>query len=196
MVNLIFDRQEADIARLKTLRTKVRNRTATTSEYNEWLTSLKGAYNNTDLNRVGEAINYLANLLNAYGYVNTATAKTDWQIGDKPNPEQMTDYLNNLNKLKTAFVVKPSTPNLPKDMVDLLYSEANNIEKFLYDIDELLRAMSKAFVYSGVAGAGQNRIWQQRFRRYTRSLRQWLELTQVYWNEFSDTQTWEDIIYD
>lgn len=196
MVNLIFDRKETDIARLKTLRTKVRNRTATTSEYNEWLTSLKGAYNNTDLNRVGEAINYLANLLNTYGYVNTATAKTDWQIGDKPNPEQMTDYLNNLNKLKTAFAVKPSTPNLPKDMVDLLYSEANNIEKFLFDIDELLRAMSKTFVYSGVAGAGQNRIWQQRFRRYTRSLKQWLELTQTYWSDFSDTDIWEDIIYD
>lgn len=196
MVDLIFDRKETDIARLKTLRTKVRNRTATTSEYNEWLTSLKGAYNNTDLNRVGEAINYLANLLNTYGYVNTATAKTDWQIGDKPNPEQMTDYLNNLNKLKTAFTVKPSTPNLPKDMVDLLYSEANNIEKFLFDIDELLRAMAKTFVYSGITGSGQNRIWQQRFRRYNKSLRQWLELTQIYWSDFSDTQSWEDIIYD
>ena len=75
-------------------------------------------------------------------------------------------------------------------------NDLNKIEKILKDIDWIIKGMEKVFVYTGVAGCGQNRIWQQRFRRYTKSLRQWLELTQVYWNDFAETQTWEDIIYD
>lgn len=156
MVNLIFDRKNEDVARLKTLRTKVRNRTATVKEYEEWLTSLKGAYNNTDLNRVGEAINYLGNLLNTYGYINDATAKTDWGIGDKPNPKQMVDYLNNLHKLKECYAVHSSTPSLPSDMDKLVVSEANNIEKFLYDIDELIQKMEAMFRYSDTFYSGES----------------------------------------
>jgi mevalonate kinase len=156
MVDLIFDRTNEDVARLKTLRTKVRNRTATVKEYEEWLTSLKGAYNNTDLNRVGEAINYLGNLLNTYGYINDATAKTDWEIGDKPNPKQMVDYLNNLNKLKECYAVYSSTPSLPSDMDKLVVSEANNIEKFLYDIDELIQKMEAIFRYSNTFYSGES----------------------------------------
>ena len=55
--------------------------------------------------------------------------------------------------------------------------------------------MTNFFVYSGVAGAGQNRVWQQRFRRYQRALNMWEELTQVYWSDFTTTETWEDVIY-
>lgn len=156
MVNLIFDRKNEDVARLKTLRTKVRNRTATVAEYEEWLTSLKGAYNNTDLNRVGEAINYLGNLLNTYGYRNTATAKVDWAITDKPNPKQMADYLNNLNKLKECYTVYPSTPKLPTDTDKLIILEANNIEKFLYDINELIEKMEAMFRYSNTFYSGES----------------------------------------
>lgn len=156
MVDLIFDRKNEDVARLKSLRTKVRNRTATVAEYEEWLTSLKGAYNNTDLNRVGEAINYLGNLLNTYGYINDATAKIDWAIRDKPNPEQMNDYLNNLNKLKECYSVKPNTPDLPFNMEKLTFTEANNIEKILYDINELIEKMEAMFRYSNTFYSGES----------------------------------------
>lgn len=196
MNNLIFDRTEEDVERLKALRIKVRNRTATTEEYNEWITSLKGAYNYTDLNRVGEAINYLGNFLNTYGYYNDANGKTNWTRGVKPTPQQANDYINNLKKLKDAYIVKSNTPSVPESIYFLSIQKANDIEKFLYDIDELLQVMLKEFVYTGVSSSGQNRIWQQRFRRYSKSLKQWLELTQVYWSDFSNTQTWEDIIYD
>ena len=163
MINLVYDRKPADITRLKTLRTKVKNRTATEAEFAEWLTSMKGAYNNTDLNRVGEAINYLSGVLNEYGYSNSATARTDWEIDEKPNPKQMSDYLDNLNKLKQAF---PYTETeLPTDMFNLVISEANDIERFFYDQIEIILGMTQTFIYSGVSGLGQNRIWQQRFRR-------------------------------
>ena len=163
MNNLIYDRTPADITRLKTLRTKIKNRTATEAEFAEWLTSMKGAYNNTDLNRVGEAINYLSGVLNEYGYTNNASARTDWEIGEKPNPVQMSDYLDNINKLKQAF---PYTQiELPTDMSNLVIKDANDIERFFYDQIEIILGMVQTFVYSGVGGLGQNRVWQQRFRR-------------------------------
>jgi hypothetical protein len=148
MVNLIFDRTQSDVTRLKSLRAKVRNRTATVEEYEEWLTALKGAYNDADLNRVGEAINYLGGLLNTYGYFNTAKARTDWYVGEKPNPKQMAEYIENLNKLKRCFIVYASTPEIPNDMVNLVVKEANDIEKYLYDIDEILKKTLAMFRYS------------------------------------------------
>lgn len=153
MINLIYDRTPADITRLKTLRTKIKNRTATEAEFAEWLTSMKGAYNNTDLNRVGEAINYLSGVLNEYGYTNTASARTDWEIGEKPNPEQMSDYLDNLNKLKKAF---PYTETeLPSDMVNLVIKEANDIEKILFELNILIINMEQIWAYSGEIYSGE-----------------------------------------
>ena len=165
MAKLIFDRTNNDVSRLKTLRTKVINRTASEKEYQEWLTSLKGAYNNSDFNRVGEVINYLSDILNSYGYTNNAKARTDWSKSEKPNPEQMDNYLTNLNKLKEAYFVKNTTPELPTDMVKLTFVEANNIEKMLQDITDLLAYATEVFVHCGITNLGQNRLWQQRFRK-------------------------------
>ena len=165
MINLIYDRTSGDVARAEGLRKKVKNRTASTAEMSEWLSSLKGAYNYTDLNRVGDAINYLANLLNSYAYYNNIKAKNDWKIEDKPNHEQMEKYLNDLKQLKETFFVLQSSPQIPNDMVSLTYEEANNIEKLIYDIDFILKIMEQNFIYSGVSTCGQERLWQQRFRR-------------------------------
>ena len=165
MDNLIFDRKNQDVTKLKTLRTKVRNRTASTAEYEEWLSSLKGAYNITDLNRVGEVINYLSDVLNSYGYSNNAHARTDWEITEKPNPEQMAQYLENLNKIRYAYFINVTTPELPPDMNKLTFEEANNIEKMLQDITDLLAYATQMFVYSGVANSAQDRLWQHRFRK-------------------------------
>ena len=166
MINLIYDRTSSDVARIETLRKKVKNNTATTAELSEWLTSLKGAYNYTDLNRVGEAIKTLATLLNDYGYVNSIEPKTDWEVGDKPNQAQMQKYLADLQALKDTYYVYSTTPQVPTDMVSLTYEEANNIEKILADIENVIKNMEKNFIHCGVANCGQTRVWQQRFRRY------------------------------
>ena len=194
MIDLIYDRTNEDVTRLKTLRTKVKNRTATEAEFEEWLTSMKGAYNNTDLNRVGEAINYLGGVLKKYGYSNSASAKTDWEIGEKPNPKQMKEYLDNINKLKQVF---PYTQiKLPDDMVNLDISEANDIERFFYNQIEIILGMAQNFVCSGVARSGQHRIWQQRFRRKHSYMisGSWNELEYQTWNDMSELN-WEEISY-
>lgn len=145
-----------------------------------------------DLNRIEEAVKYLTDTLNKYSYIATTNNKTNWSIEDIRTQEECNRIKQNFEKLKKAISYNLTIPAF--DWNDI--QEANRIEKILVDIDSAIKSMEKLFVYSGVAGMGQNRIWQQRFRRYSKSLKQWLELTQTYWSDFSDTQTWEDIIYD
>lgn len=144
-----------------------------------------------DLNRIEESVKYLADILNRYGYNNTTITKTNWKIDEIRKQEDCDRIKRNYEILKKTISYNFTTPDFKWESVQ----EANKIEKILKDIDWIIKGMEKAFVYTGVSGCGQNRIWQQRFRRYTKSLRTWLELTQVYWNEFN-SETWEDIIYD
>ena len=165
MNSMVFNRTSSDVARVETLRKRIKNQTATPAETLEWLSSLKGAYNYTDLNRVGEAISYLSEILNKYGYRNIVTPKTDWQLGEKPNAEQLTKYIDDLKKIRAVFPILNTTPQVPADMVSLTYEEANDIEKILYDIDVSIRNMENISVVCGVANFGQEKIWQTRFRR-------------------------------
>ena len=60
--NLIYDRTEGDAERWLYLSRKLDTEgwaELTAAEKREWLTQLKGAYNYTDMNRVGSAVEYL-----------------------------------------------------------------------------------------------------------------------------------------
>lgn len=134
MDKLIFDRTSADVE-------YARNNPSA----QEWL---KGCYNYIDLNRVEEWCKYLSDLLNSYGYVNLIEGKTDWKVNDIQTVEQMERYLKNVKILIETFAIKKDTPNLPETMNKLTYSQANDIEKILYDINELIQKMEAMFRYS------------------------------------------------
>ena len=55
--------------------------------------------------------------------------------------------------------------------------------------------MRNWFVYSGVANSGQSRVWQNRFRRYADMFNTtWNGLTETYWSDFEENETWEGAI--
>ena len=145
-----------------------------------------------DLNRVEEAVKFLSDLMNKYYYFNEVNVNTNWKISDIRKKEDCERIKNNYLILKNAYLYNFKVPDFKWETIE----EDNEIEKILYKLNSLMRNIERNCVYSGVSSCGQNRIWQQRFRRYAKSLKQWLELIQVYWNEFSETETWEDIIYD
>lgn len=75
--NLVFDRTELDVAELQAVTAKLVAGTATAAERAAFLAGMKGAYNYTDLNRVGAAVEYLTELLHSLGYnVPTSPAKS------------------------------------------------------------------------------------------------------------------------
>lgn len=154
MLNLITDRTQADVDRVRQLAQKgFWNMTA--AEKTEWLNGLKGAYNASDLNRVGAAVAYVAGRLTGYGYVVSVSPRQDWQVTDIPTQESMTAYLADVAALRAALTVATDTPEVPEDMERLTWQEANNIEQILVDVDELLTRMAAAWFYSGELYAGE-----------------------------------------
>lgn len=154
MLNLITDRTQADVDRVRQLAQKgFGNMTA--DEKTEWLNGLKGAYNASDLNRVGAAVAYVAGRLTGYGYVVSVSPRQDWQVADIPTQESMTAYLADVAALRAALTVAAGTPEVPEDMERLTWKEANDIEQILVDVDELLTRMAAAWFYSGDLYAGE-----------------------------------------
>lgn len=153
---LVTDRTQADVAYAQALAKKISSGTATEAELAEWnAAALKGSYNASDLNRVGAAMQCVADRLTAFGYAADIAPKADWLETDAPRQSDMEAYLFQLIVLRNAFAVMQSTPSVPPDMENLTVAEANNIEKILEDIDFMLTQSSKAWYCSGEVFSGE-----------------------------------------
>lgn len=154
-MQLITDRVQADVDRVAQLAGRVSAGTATAAELAEWQSDLKGAYNASDLNRVGAAVAYVAGRLNGYGYTVTVNPKQDWTGSDIPTAGQMAAYLRDVATLRGSIAVMASTPPTPDSASGLTWREANDIERILLDVDELLTRIAAAWFYSGELYAGE-----------------------------------------
>ena len=115
----------------------------------------KGTYGASDLNRVGAAINYVADKLREMGYAPRVSPKSDWSDLEWLTPNASEAYLADLEELRRHLTMMQTTPDVPSDMERLTYQEANNIEKILEDIDLLLTNAAKAWFFSGDVFSGE-----------------------------------------
>lgn len=112
-------------------------------------------YNVSDLNRVGEAVRYLAERFTGYGYAVTVNPKTDWTEDNVPTRKQLETYRQNIAELRRQLTVMQSTPKTPETMRFLDYLKANDIERILQDLDTLITNMEQAWFFSGDLYAGE-----------------------------------------
>lgn len=154
VLNLITDRTAADAARAAELDAKGWE-SMTAAERTEWSGEPKGAYNASDLNRVGSAVQYLAGRFTEQGYVVTVVPRTDWEASDVPTEDEWALYLANVAALRAQIAAKPTTPALPETIAGLTVDGANAIEQVLKDLDELLTNAERAWYYSGELFAGE-----------------------------------------
>lgn len=166
MGNLIFDRTQLDID----------NDTE------------KGQYTHTDLNRVESWCKYIADVLNGYNYYVSIDAKTNWKESDYHWSEDLERIRQNVNRLKEAYF---SFTQIPANLEYMTWQKANDIEKILFEIDKIIGYMENDFIYCGVPSCGQNRLWQQRFRKLKTWNAQPYKLSQ-----FLDTDTLKMIATD
>lgn len=115
----------------------------------------KGFYNASDLNRVGAAVQYVAERFAAQGYAVTVHTKTDWLASDIPTASELETYRQNIAALRALLAVMPATPETPDSMAGLTYTEANDIERILLDLDSLLTNAAAACYQSGELFAGE-----------------------------------------
>ena len=143
--NLIFDRTQADVDRAAYLSRLWVNGTfsGTTDELAEWASDLKGAYNASDLNRVGSAVEYLTDTLYTMGYNVPTVPKDDWTGTDIPMQSQMDIYINNIQLLRD--ILPYVAPDAPETMQNLAFQGANDIEEILYMLESVLLAMQENF---------------------------------------------------
>ena len=111
MENLIFDRTQLDL-------------------FND---TEKGNYNYTDLNRVEEWCEYVANRLNEYNYFVDIEVKTNWTILDFPTNADMERIRSNVEKMKKAyysFKEVPDTLNKIDILLDKMIAEFHKCGTF------------------------------------------------------------------
>lgn len=134
---LVTDRTEADVSRYSELRDKGWA-AMTTAEKAEWVAGMKGAYNASDLNRVASAMAYLSQRFASAGYSVPVSSPTDWANGNIPRKDDLDTYLDDLRRIRAALAVMDTTPSAPGSMDYLTWAKANDIEKILADVDDLL----------------------------------------------------------
>lgn len=154
MLNLVYDRTADDVAEALRLARKAFAGTLTDEEKTVWLAGIKGTYGAIDMNRVAAAVSTLSGLLNAAGYKNEISAQNFVESEDSTD-EKYSVYLANVQTLRDAIAVRASTPELPAADAKLDFIGANNIEKILADLDELIGWMKYSQKYCGTFAAGQ-----------------------------------------
>lgn len=112
-------------------------------------------YNASDLNRVGQAIQYLCDEMYARGYEIHVSPKTNWIEADIPLSSQMDHYLEDLCKIRAVLMHPSTTPPAPPDMEQLVYTEANDIESILFITNKLMEWMDSIYFYAGDLFAGE-----------------------------------------
>lgn len=150
---LITDRGAADSERAREL--AARGWAAMTAEEQAFYLSAdnKGTYKALDMNRVAEAVAYIASRLRAAGYAVDTEPKTDWTDADIPTPAQLREYLANVEALR--HVLRAELPAIPADMDDgLTPEEANSIESVLVRAEGYINNLLAAFRHCGVTVCG------------------------------------------
>ena len=159
---LIYDRSQADVAAVIATKKKILEgglSSLTTTEKSAYMAGMKGAYNYTDMNRVGEATKYVADRMTALPAIIktyreakgvadadmfdvpydpsdiSVTGKSTWTVSDIPTSKDLTTYLSDIRLLKSKVTLPPTVPSLPVNMAYLTVSGANAIEQTLAAVD-------------------------------------------------------------
>ena len=154
LLNLITDRTQADVDYAARLNAAGWDG-MTEDERTAWTLGLKGTYDYTDLNRVGNAVAYVAGRLTGAGYALNVNPRIDWTEDDTQRAADMASYLADISAIRNALIVPPAIPEVPDDMEGLTYEEANDIERILLAVDALITNMINAYFYSNEIVCGE-----------------------------------------
>ncbi len=115
--------------------------------------SIRAYLNYWDLNRIEMDTEYLADLLNGYGYNQNITHKTDWLMGDFPYSAEMERVRTNVLELLEVYH-EQETP-LPTTLEKLDWKKLNALENNLKLMYEMIGRMEQSFRYCGTLNSNQ-----------------------------------------
>ena len=154
MLQLITDRTQEDVNFIRKLN-ELGFMYLDTDEIEQLQLDQKGAYNASDLNRVESFVQYLAEKMDITGNHPIVNVKTVWTNKEWVTVSESQRYLHNIKVLRNVLAVPGNLPEVPQDLEDLYYTEANDIERILEMIDEMITNISKSWYYSNDLFSGE-----------------------------------------
>lgn len=149
-----------------------------------------------DMNRVAEAMEYVAKRLRAYGWGVVVTPQR-FTREDFPSQAVFDNYLEQLRTLHNAitlFTTTPPVPDINASRPYLTVQEANDIEKILLDLEELLNLMAGSFLRCGAPGVFCGARGLPTEGGYFALTWEELDALGLDWDEW-DTKTWTQLSY-
>ena len=147
---LIFDRTQSDVDY------------ALTCERNNLYTNenLKGAYNISDRNRAGAAVNHIIECLRKTGVPEACAniVKADWDVHDIIKVNGCAGFLKSLESLKRLLPYGQSAA-VPENLDSLTYRKANDIERIIFDLCGVFLRLADAWLYAGDGFASDFDVW-------------------------------------
>lgn len=137
--NAIYDRTEDDVERAQELAKKGYSE-MTEAELSEWIVGLKGAFNQSDIERIENNVQLLSdrldlNLVTNYG-----------ENVKYPDEHYFEQLLLNVEKIRAAHCIHADTPETPVEPVND-FNKVNDVEKILNDVYTIL--ISNFHYYAG-----------------------------------------------
>lgn len=145
MKTLVTDRTQADASYAESLYKKTWAN-FTEQEKADFAAGLKGAYKASDLNRVGTALITIRDRLRTHDIDVPAEVREDYGSDEVLDKDIMDAYIESANAVYDA-VVNPA-PRPPAKINDLDWEGANNIEKTIIAVDDMLESREVGWVYA------------------------------------------------
>lgn len=146
MKTLVTDRTQADASYAESLYKKTWAN-FTEQEKTDFAAGLKGSYKASDLNRVGTALITIRDRLRTHDIDVPAEAREDYVLNEIPDKAVMDAYIESANDVHDAVV--NTAPRPPAGIDDLDWEGANNIEKTILAVDDVLESREVGWIYAG-----------------------------------------------
>lgn len=115
------------------------------------------SYGHEDMNRVADAMEHVAARLQACGCAIEVSPER-FSREDMPTESILAHYLEQLRIIRSelaVFITTPPVPGVSSERPYMTVQEANDIEKILVDVDQLITNMIAAYYYSGELYGGE-----------------------------------------
>lgn len=154
---LIYNRTATDVEELARLAEAIKAGTATSAQAQQYLNGVnKGAYGVSDLVRVENAVVYIRDRLQEFGYRVDLEIVGKWSKEYLPTQDDFRRYFNNIAIIRATLEEHKNSPPVPSSDISLFgYAEANAVEKILVDMEDLLNRIAAAWFYSNDIYSGE-----------------------------------------
>ena len=145
MKTLVTDRTQADVNYAESLYKKLWG-DLTEQEKADFNAGLKGSYKASDLNRVGTALITVRDRLRTHGIDVPADVREDYAADEVLDKAVMDAFIESANAVHDA--VENSAPQPPAGIDGLDWEGANNIERAIIAVDDVLESREVGWIYA------------------------------------------------